>query len=83
MWNLGTVSAQSKLTVSEESGAYTDVAGGASLGWSALGGFPRVTPGQSTTVTLVPRLNQGNDSKTSTTTVNWSYFPRYLYLRGD
>jgi len=82
-WNLGSVSAQSNLTISEESGAYTDVDGGASLGWSALGGFPRALPGRATTITVVPRLNQGGDSKSVSTKITWSYFPRYLYLRGD
>ncbi|WP_269304935.1 hypothetical protein [Aeromicrobium sp. HA] len=52
------------------------------LNWSAAGGFPLVTPAATNLVVIMPWITS-YDSKTVSTTVNWSYHPRYLTLRGD
>jgi len=54
------------------------------------GGFPRVSPGADNVVCLASSLispsdysEPGADPKTASADVDWTYHPRYLYLRGD
>lgn len=55
-----------------------------SLPWNVAPGFPHVTPGAPNSIVLLTDLDSWlNHSKTGATTVDWSYHPRYLYLRGD
>lgn len=60
-------------------GAYGD------YGWDAVeGGFPCVYPGSPTVVVLITQCGPTGDSRISeSAVVDWSYYPRYLYLRGD
>lgn len=80
-----------KLTVSSasEQAFYATTTGQAAAVASVSGaGFPRVTPGVANTIILA-RLNAAYgstppaDSKSSVTTVDWSYHPCYLTIRGD
>lgn len=61
---------------------WSSLGSGYEVMWSSAGGFPIVTPGANNLVTVMSWLAAG-DAKGSSTTVNWSYHPRYLTLRGD
>lgn len=73
------------VTIDPMADAAFSVYGGATMRtWSAVGGFPTVVPGQSNQVTTWAAYDtDGDDSKTRTISIDWSYHPRYLYLRGD
>lgn len=48
---------------------------------SLFGGFPAALPNSTNTISLVRVLGAVGDVKTLNTTVNYFYYPRYLYIR--
>lgn len=67
---------------SASQGMWGELAGGHQVEMSLAGGFPLVFPGSSTLAVLMLWLAAGHGPSV-TATADWSYHPRYLYLRGD
>lgn len=65
------------------SGQSSDAWSGIGRQWGIAGGFPKVVPGVATAVTLAPIASASGNDIDASSTVDWSYHPRYLYLRGD
>lgn len=53
--------------------------------WSLAGGLPRVEPGVSNRIIFMRSIapSASTDDKSLSTSFDWSYYPLYLYLRGD
>lgn len=47
------------------------------------GGFPRVLPGSENHLTILPRIYPDPDDLGAALTVDWMYYPRYLYDRPE